>query len=64
MSGVSADPEEQLGAKNSISPKNDLRSFSTNVTYVKLSITGISVALPMTIHNLFNGSILKAGKMP
>ena len=34
--GVSADPAEQLGAKNSISPKNDLRSFCTNVTICKI----------------------------
>ena len=32
LSGVSADPSEQLGAKNSILPKNDLRSFCTNMT--------------------------------
>ena len=35
VSGISADPEKQLGAKNSISPKNDLRSFCTNVTIWK-----------------------------
>ena len=32
MPGISADPEEKLGAKNSISSKNDLFSFCTNVT--------------------------------
>ena len=36
MSGVSADPAEQLGAKNSISPKNDFRSFCSNVTICKV----------------------------
>ena len=36
MSGVSADPAEQLSAKNSISPKNDFRSFCSNVTICKI----------------------------
>ena len=36
VSSVSADPEEQVGAKNSISPKNDLGSFCTNVTNYNL----------------------------
>ena len=34
-SGIIADPEEQLGAKHSISPKNDLGSFCTDVTICK-----------------------------
>ena len=34
--GTAADPAEQVGAKNSISPKNDLRSFCTNVTICKI----------------------------
>ena len=35
---VSVDPAEELGAKNSISPKNDLglRSFCTNVSICKI----------------------------
>ena len=39
MSSVNADPEEQVGAKNSISPKSDLSSFCTNVTISKLDST-------------------------
>ena len=38
VSSISADPEEQVGAKNSISPKNDLRSFCTNVTIYKCCV--------------------------
>ena len=36
MLGVSAGPAEQLGAKNSISLKKDLRSFCTNVAMRKI----------------------------
>ena len=36
MLDISADPAEQLGAENSISPKNDLLSFCTSVAMRKI----------------------------